>query len=199
HCHIVLSDISEGMINDAQKLLADVGYDFEYQIIDAQSIPLQKNHFDLVIANHILFFIPNIRQTLQEIKRVLKPEGKLYATTASMEHLKELEQIAVEFDARLELYEKPTQCFNLENGKAILEEYYTNVERYDYKDELVIPVVETLITYLRSVYKSKEFAFFQNKLPELRRFFQKKINLNQSITITSYSGMFKAEKSGVRN
>ncbi|MHB1167120.1 MAG: class I SAM-dependent methyltransferase [Carboxydocellales bacterium] len=37
----------------------------------------ENNEFDLVIMRHVLEHIPNINETLQEIKRILKPKGKI--------------------------------------------------------------------------------------------------------------------------
>ena len=63
---------------------------FTFEKIDAQSIPYRTDSFDAVIANHMLYHIPDLGKTLSEIRRVLKPEGHLYATTVGLNHMAEL-------------------------------------------------------------------------------------------------------------
>ena len=42
---------------------------------DIQSIPYPDNSFDLVFASHVLEYVKDDRQAIQEIKRVLRPGG----------------------------------------------------------------------------------------------------------------------------
>ena len=69
--NIVLSDISEGILADAKNEIGDSS-EFQYAVFDAQKIPFTDNTFDLVIANHMLFYCDNIPKTLKEVKRVMK-------------------------------------------------------------------------------------------------------------------------------
>ena len=45
------------------------------QQFDIQSIPYPDNSFDLVFASHVLEYVKDDRQAIQEIKRVLRPGG----------------------------------------------------------------------------------------------------------------------------
>lgn len=47
----------------------------EVVAIDATALPHEDDHFDLVIANHVLEHIPNYGRALSEFHRVLKPRG----------------------------------------------------------------------------------------------------------------------------
>ncbi len=53
----------------------------QFKEIDAQSIPFEDETFDAVIANHMLYHVPDRPKAIAEIKRVLKPGGRLIATT----------------------------------------------------------------------------------------------------------------------
>lgn len=57
---------------------------------DADYLPFQKNSFDLVFANLLLPWCQNSQQTLQQIQRVLKPEGLLLFSTLGPDTLQEL-------------------------------------------------------------------------------------------------------------
>ncbi|MGD0877639.1 MAG: class I SAM-dependent methyltransferase [Anaerolineales bacterium] len=71
---ITLSDFSDGMLEQARHNL-ETHRPFQFKIIDAQSIPFEDGHFDAVIANHMLYHVPNRSTALAEIWRVLKPAG----------------------------------------------------------------------------------------------------------------------------
>ena len=66
------------MLKDAQKVLNDAVDRFEYELMDVQEIPYAHDSFDIVIANLMLYHIPNRKKTIAEISRVLKPESIRY-------------------------------------------------------------------------------------------------------------------------
>lgn len=85
--HITLSDFSEGMIENARQNLSSIQHPFSFAVIDAQTIPFADASLDVVIANHMLYHVPDRPKALAEIQRVLKPEGRLYASTVGNQHL----------------------------------------------------------------------------------------------------------------
>ncbi len=68
---LVLSDFSEGMLKQTQETLQNQK-GIEYRKIDIQSIPYEENSFDVVIANMMLYHVPDIQKGLSEVRRVLK-------------------------------------------------------------------------------------------------------------------------------
>ncbi len=75
--NITLSDLSSGMVDAAWRNLIVSGRAFQFKEIDAQSIPFEDETFDAVIANHMLFHVPDRPKAIAEIKRVLKSAGHL--------------------------------------------------------------------------------------------------------------------------
>ena len=53
----------------------------EYRVIDIQDIPFADHEFDAVIANMMLYHVPDLQKGLREVKRVLKPDGTFYCAT----------------------------------------------------------------------------------------------------------------------
>ena len=72
---ITLSDFSKSMLKIAKDKLKDVDYDFKYEEINVENIPYEDESFDIVIAEHMIYFAPDIEKALSEIKRVLVPGG----------------------------------------------------------------------------------------------------------------------------
>ena len=68
---------SEGMRRKAQKNLASCGGNVEWLGLPGESIPLDDNSADTVLLTYTLCTIPDWEQALSEMRRVLKPDGKL--------------------------------------------------------------------------------------------------------------------------
>lgn len=77
---LVLTDLSEGMLEAARDCVGE--YDnVSYEQADTQSIPFEQDSFDAVIANMMLYHVPDLRRALLEVRRVLKPGGSFYCAT----------------------------------------------------------------------------------------------------------------------
>ena len=72
---ILLSDTSEGMLRDVRRTIGAGDIRFSYRTIDCADIPCEDHSFDLVFANHVLFYCDDIDQVCREIRRVLKKDG----------------------------------------------------------------------------------------------------------------------------
>lgn len=147
---IVLSDFSEGMLAAAKENLK--GLDFiEYKIMDAQNIEYSDNVFNIVIANHMLYHVPDIRKALGEIARVIKPNGIFYASTNGINNMEELTILLHNFDSRIDFATNSIgQAFGLETGKEKLNKFFQTVKIERYEDSLHITEVQPLIDYILS-------------------------------------------------
>ena len=59
-------------------------------VADIQRLPFPDGAFDLVLANRVLYHLPDLDRGLGEIARVLVPGGRLVAITYSERHLEEV-------------------------------------------------------------------------------------------------------------
>lgn len=57
--HVTLSDLSDGMIEEAQSNLRELGPSFNFDVLDAQELAYESDSFDAVIANHMLYHVDN--------------------------------------------------------------------------------------------------------------------------------------------
>src|SRR5574341_873181 len=81
---IILSDFSDTMLGKTQANLVAVPGKFQCKKFGVEDIPFDPNTFDGVIANHMLYYAASLDTALSELHRVLRPGGKLYASTNSM-------------------------------------------------------------------------------------------------------------------
>ncbi|ALJ01161.1 hypothetical protein DC20_03230 [Rufibacter tibetensis] len=56
---------------------ADLTSPVAMDLVDIQALPYPTASFDLILCSHVLAHVPNDRQALQELRRVLTPTGQL--------------------------------------------------------------------------------------------------------------------------
>lgn len=188
---IYLTDISAGMVEDVQKRMGDAPMgDFLYQTADCQNIPFEKQHFQIVIANHVLFYAKNMNQALKEIRRVQTENGTFYCTTYGKEHMREITELVQEFDNRIRLSEiELNEIFGLENGEKILKQHFDDVHLELYEDTLVVDEAEPLLDYIMSCHGNQSEILSMRQL-EFKEFLQKKISETGSIKIRKKAGLY---------
>lgn len=132
---LILTDYSAGMVEEAvervnatQRLAAVTG-----RTADAQSLPFGDCLFDRVIANHMLYHLPDPERGVSELARVVRPDGLVVVATNGRHHMQELAQI------RSHVFDLPTvdqtvDVFGAETGFAILRQHFGEVrwlQRHD--------------------------------------------------------------------
>ena len=180
------------MVEDIQKRMCNISKtNFLYQVVDCQNIPFENDMFQTIIANHVLFYVKNMKQALSEIGRVLSDDGVFYCTTYGNDHMKEITNLVQEFDERIQLSEIALyEIFGLENGEKILKSQFENVELELYEDKLIIDEVEPLLDYILSCHGNQNEILHTRQL-ECKEFLQKKMNENGVIEIKKNAGLFK--------
>lgn len=144
---LVLTDFSAGMLESAKENLGETG-NISYKVVDIQNIPYENNSFDTVIANMMLYHVPDIHKGLEEVRRVLKPEGSFYCATYGEHGIVEyISGLLKEYQVEGKL----NKNFTLQNGAEILSKHFRSVERYDYEDSLEVTNIDDMIDYIYSL------------------------------------------------
>ncbi len=78
---VTLTDYSHGMVMEARRQVGSRAPAFHFAQADAQSLPFADAAFDAVIANHMLYHVPDRERAYREISRVLRPGGQFFAAT----------------------------------------------------------------------------------------------------------------------
>jgi SAM-dependent methyltransferase len=184
---ITLADFSAGMIHEARDKLRQR---FAYAVGDAQAIPIKGETFDAVIANFMLYHVPDRPRAFVEIYRVLKPGGRLFAATNGRDHMRELRELIGAVDPEAEMAAAGSQ-FGLENGGEQLTQFFADVTLHRYEDGLVVTEVEPLVAYVLS---SRRSALIDKDPQALARLIERKMEAEGAIYITKASGLFEARK-----
>lgn len=148
----VAGDLSYGML---QSLAGRVARRVN---LNAQALPFATGVADVVLANHMLYHVPEQDKAVAEFARVLRPGGWLLAATNSANNMGELRQLLVDAfrelvpNAPLEqlLAQGPASSFSLENSGALLQRHFQEVRRHDLPGALVFPEPQPVIDYIGS-------------------------------------------------
>lgn len=192
--NIILSDFSTGMLESTRKKLEQVDYDFTYEEIDAQNIPYENDYFDVVIARHMLYLVPDIERALSEIKRVLVKGGTLYTTTNSRESMSELNTLVENFDSEMGLHNNGMgDRFDMEGGYLLLKKYFGEVNVQILQGKIVVCDAEPIVDYKASTVKGSSILVGEKK-EQFMKYVKDYIKKNGSLSITTKSCIFKAQK-----
>ena len=141
-------------------------------VADVQELPFHDGSFDCVLAQWMLFHVPDLDRGLAEIVRVLRPAGRLVATTNAIDHLAELWELVGAEPLKL--------AFSSENGEDLLARWFGRVERREARGRVVVTTEEEIRTYVASSLRGPAAAA---RIPELR----------EPLAVTTHWTVFVAE------
>lgn len=185
---ITLSDFSQGMVDILEDKYKNSNV--KVQQVDIQNIPFEDNSFDVVVANAMLYHVPDLEAGLKEVKRILKPNGVFYTSTFGENGLFEYIASSMNTIFNKDIGKQINRSFTMENGKTKLEKYFGQVERRDYADGLKVTVAEDLVDYIASMTSVIEIENFDKGVA--LTYFEDIIKEKGSIDIKKSYGMFKA-------
>ena len=187
-CEIILSDISGGMIRDVRREQSLQDDRFSFAAFDCHAIPYEDVSFDLVIANHVLFYCKDVDRVCSEVGRVLKPGGRFVCGTYGVAHMQEVSRLVTQFDDRITLSgENLYEHFGKENGAQALAPYFAEVDWQQYEDALIVTQAEPLIEYVLSCHGNQN-QYILEKYNKFRKYVEGQIR--NGYTITKDAGIF---------
>ncbi len=72
-----VTDISAGMVEEAQRNAERLGFAIEGRTADAEQLPYDDETFDIVVGHAVIHHIPDVELAFREMLRVLKPGGRV--------------------------------------------------------------------------------------------------------------------------
>lgn len=144
---LTLTDFSEGMLKTARENTE--GFEMiDYRQVDIQQIPFPDDSFDMVIANMMLYHVPDLHKGLAEVRRVLKPGGEFYCATYGEHGIMEFVNEALR---ELHISGSIGKQFTLQNGGEALRKHFDVVEKLIREDGLRITHTEDFVRYVLSL------------------------------------------------
>jgi SAM-dependent methyltransferase len=114
---VVMVDSSPRMVDLARARGVDA------RIGDVQKLPFADGEFDCAVAAWMLYHVEDLDRGLSELRRVLRPGGRLVAVTNGRDHMQELRRLAGQWAWQ--------SRFRREEAVEILERHFSRVERRD--------------------------------------------------------------------
>lgn len=191
----IAGDLSVGMLASIDPSISRIQ-------LDAQRLPMAETSVDVVLANHMLYHVPNLGECLRQIHRVLRADGRLIAATNSRNNMAELRHLIMgigrKYDKNLTLSIEQLNLvtgFNLENGHRLLQPYFSKVDRFELNSALVFPSAEPVLAYMSSM---QEYymsfipieANWDDIVVHLRQRLQSHLGQNEAYRVNKKMGVF---------
>jgi SAM-dependent methyltransferase len=194
HVRLTLTDLSEGMVEAAARVVAPLEHVelVNAQACDVQELPFPDDAFDVVVANHMLYHVPDPGRAVAEFARVLRPAGALLAATNGPDHLSELREMSRQAIGWSGL-DYTDGRFGRSTGEAILGRAFGLVEWHDHPTTMVVTDPADVIAFiLSSAVGDVATADQKARLPEVveERFRQE----GGRVTMTTEAGCFVARR-----
>jgi ubiquinone/menaquinone biosynthesis C-methylase UbiE len=186
---IYLSDFSAGMLQQAHRRLPLLQPNFRFAVIDAQAVPFPEGTFDAVIANHMLYHVPDMQRAFAEVRRTLKLEGRFFAATNGADHMHEIKELVHRVDPQA-TYSGMDLAFRLENGAKLLGPYFSSITIDRYEDALNVTEVEPLAAYILSMTTLRGITMDVVRRENLYRLLEQEIARLGAIHITKSACLF---------
>lgn len=148
---ILLTDLSPGMVAEAVARVAatDRFASVSGESVDTQALPFATASFERVVANHMLYHLPDPAAGVAQLARVVTDDGRVVVATNGRRHMQELWAI------RAEVFGTPptdqtVDVFGVETGFPVLRDHFAHVDWWSFPDELRCTDPADVLAYLCS-------------------------------------------------
>jgi SAM-dependent methyltransferase len=189
---LTLTDLSTGMLALARRALAAARIPAQFAAADIRFIPTPAAAFDLVIANHMLYHVPDRPAAFAEVRRVLGKNGRFLAATNGSGHLQELEAVAALLFPGGEAEQRVWfPDFALDDGAEQLAAHFAHIEQRRYANTLHITDPAALVAYFGST-SSGRSAMTPANTARAVEMITAVIAREGAYTVTTNTGLFLA-------
>lgn len=138
-------DISKGMSQRAQRLYGDR---VAVVLGDMERLPFREESLDVVVACWTLYFMRDIDEALEGIKRCLRPGGRLVVGASAPDHMSEYEEVGTAA-LRSALGRAPEPDvgarFDLDSGEPYMRRHFQHVDVRHWRGWLILREVGPLL------------------------------------------------------
>jgi SAM-dependent methyltransferase len=189
---LLLTDLSPGMVREARQTVGDAG-NVTTLAASADQLPIPVASIDALIANHMLYHVPDLEATLAAFAAKLKPNGILYAATNGENHMQEMwawvDQILPDWDAP-DTFRTGILSFCVQNGAQNLSAHFGDVKYVEIPDSLTITETQPILDYLATVSMAHPLTASQRS--QLKTFLDRKLAAEGVLKVRKETGLFIA-------
>lgn len=186
---LTLGDLSAGMAHQARD---NLNGHFIYAVYDIQNLPFNGQLFDRIVANHMLYHVPDIARAVKELRRLLKPGGLLCTATNGIKHMLDLHQLIRDFNPHYRLPTLELRRYTLENAAAILGAEFDQVDVRLYEDDLKVTAIQPLLDYILSMNFMYQ-VLSRSQIADLKKYLKVRFEQQGFILIRKSQGVLIAQ------
>jgi ubiquinone/menaquinone biosynthesis C-methylase UbiE len=186
---LTLTDASAGMVERSRDAAPAM-----LRVADAAHLPFPADSFDVVVANHMLYHLPDPAWAVSEAARVLVHDGRFVATTNGHGHLRELDALLVRHADGVDRW-FDLATFSLDTGGATLRKSFQSVVQHRYDNKLRVTDAEALVAYVESMRTRPEPLHHSALHAEV----EQRIARDGAFVITARAGAFIARLPATRS
>jgi SAM-dependent methyltransferase len=148
---LTLSDLSTGMVIAAIERVRRTGglRSVEGRAADLGDLPFAARSFHRVIANHMLYHLPDPTVGVKELARMVRPDGTVIVATNGRRHTAELRRLRAEVFGG-SIGDDTLDAFGADVAFPILRDHFGRVEWRTFNDELRCTDPADVVAYICS-------------------------------------------------
>jgi len=148
--NLTLTDISEGMLDKAKQNLSDFKTEVKFETADVEQLTYADDSYDVVLAHFMLYHAESQSKAIDEIKRVLKPDGWAGIILVAKESMNAIFQAAHKIAPGLNQPNPTSSLFSADDGYELLSSKFGHVDKHVYKYEMKVDEVDVIVKYAQS-------------------------------------------------
>lgn len=150
---LTLTDLSPGMVDEAMERVRPFGFAaVAGRACDVQALPFDDHTFDVVLANHMLYHVPDPDRAVAELARVVRPDGAVLAATNGFGHMDQITQLVAEvFDGVDPVPRALDAVFGIDTGEARLRRAFRSVTWHAFDNDLLVDDPDAVVAYGLSI------------------------------------------------
>lgn len=184
------ADMSAAVVRAAVPTLGDR---VRFAVGDIERLPFRDSSFDVIATCWTLYFMTDIDAALEEIRRCLRPGGRIVAATVAPDHEAEYEAFvdaAYRVAAGRERLPDIGNRFDTANGRAFVERHFQDVQLLEWHGQLVLPSAQHLVDKWDDWLDPLPPAAVGPVRAELRRLGEERILRDGQIRMRRHGGAF---------
>ena len=145
---VVALDYSLGMVRAAAESASNQDQPVHACRARLESLPLAGGSCDRAMANHVLYHVPDISRALLELRRVLKPGGRVVMATGASDYCRALQDLHAAAARKLG-YEpaRPVLARFSPDYLELVRAVFPSVEVFEFEDAFRFPTAEPALRY----------------------------------------------------